>query len=279
MQRRTDPPDRGEDNECLLVDEVCVNALASSELFHGACLDTGAQRSVIGMHQAEAYVVKHGTTKQLKQTKDKVVFRFGGGRHPTVRTLEMRLPVTQDFFIPLTVGVIALNVSMLLGLEKMDEHRMYFNNATNHLVCVDEGVNSPVVRKLGHAYNEWDADVLFTFPELQNTHKHFFHAKPERIYNIMKRAEVKDVNVETLKQLQDVATSCDVCQRLAKEPSRFRVALPADDVCFNRLVYIDLMFLERQAVLHAVDRDTLFSAATVLHEQSAAKVWDAFLQM
>lgn len=95
----------------------------------------------------------------------------------------------------------------------------------------------------------------------------------------MKRADVPDVGPDTLKQLQDVASGCDVCQRLAQEPSQFRVALPEEDCCFNRLVYIDVMFLEQKAVLHAVDRDTLFSAATALNGQSAADVWDVFMDV
>jgi len=262
-----------------LVEEVSVNVLELWELFHGACLDTGARRSVIGMPQAEAYMADDGTTKKLKPTKDKASFRFDGGTHPTVGTLAMRLVITQEFLIPLTVDVIQLIMPILLGFTKMDEHRMYFKNATNHFVCGDEGANVPVVRKLGHADYEWDVDVLFTCPEFQKIHKHFFHANPERLYGVMKRAEVKDVNVEALKQLRYVETSFGVCKQLAKDPSRILVSLPADDMCFNRLAYIDLMFLDQQAVLHAVDGDTLFSAAAVLNEQSAAKVWDAFPQM
>lgn len=78
---------------------------------------------------------------------------------------------------------------LLLGLEKMDRHRMYFNITTNNLVCVNEGVGLPVVRKLGHAYHEWGPEVLYTYPELQKSHKHFFHGTPERLYNLMKRAQ------------------------------------------------------------------------------------------
>eukprot|EP00170_Pyropia_yezoensis_P002031 contig_8686_g2035 len=187
------------------------------------------------------------------------------------------MPITQDFFLILTIDGIELSVPPLLGLEKMDQHRLYFYNTTNKLVCVNEGVILPVVRKLGHAYCQGGAEVPYTYPELQKIHKHFFHAKPERLYNVMKRAEVANVVPEALKQLQDVASACDACQRLAREPSRVHVALPEKDTCFNRLVYVDLMFVEQQAVLHAVDSDTLFSAATILNGQSAAEVWEAFM--
>jgi len=49
-------------------------------------------------------------------------------------------------------------------------------------------------------------------------------------------------------------------------------------VIFNRVVLIDLMFLNGRAVLHIVDKDTLFSAATFLRDvQSTAAVWDAYI--
>ena len=277
-QRRTDPPDRQDSpvNIFLAVDEANLSLLSRSDTFHGACLNTGAQKTVIGKQQAEAYVLAHGDRRPMGPPRPNV-FRFGGGRHPSVATLTVRMPITQDFFLILTIDVVELSVPLLLGLEKMDQHRLYFYNTTNKLVCVNEGVILPVVRKLGHAYYQWGPEVLYTYPELQKIHKHFFHAKPERLYNVMKRAEVANVVPETLKQLQDVASACDVCQRLAREPSRFRVALPEEDTCFNRLVYVDLMFVEQQAVLHAVDSDTLFSAATILNGQSAAEVWEAFM--
>ena len=104
-------------------------------------------------------------------------------------------------------------------------------------------------------------------------HRHFFHASPERLYAVMRRAKNEDAVPEALQRLKNVAAACDVCQHLAKEPGRFRAALPEGDVTFNRVVLIDLMFLNGRAVLHIVDKDTLFSAATFLRDgQSTAAV-------
>lgn len=52
-----------------------------------------------------------------------------------------------------------------------------------------------------------------------------------------------------------------------------------EDTWFNRLVNIEFMFLEQEAVLHAVDGDTLFCAATILNGQSAAEVCEASKQV
>lgn len=83
----------------------------------------------------------------------------------------------------------------------LHQHRMYFNNTATTLVCVNEGVSLPVVRKLGHAYFERGSDMLYTSSELQKVHRRFFHAKREMLYSVMKRADAANVVPNTLKQL------------------------------------------------------------------------------
>lgn len=61
------------------------------------------------------------------------------------------MPITQDFLLVLMADVIELNVPLLLGLEKMDLLRMYFNHTKRMLVSVNEGVGLLVVRRLGRA--------------------------------------------------------------------------------------------------------------------------------
>ena len=50
-----------------------------------------------------------------------------------------------------------------------------------------------------------------------------------------------------------------------------------DGIVFNQKLAIDLMFLNKQPVLHVVDTQTHFSAAMFLREQSTDAVWNAFL--
>jgi len=96
----------------------------------------------------------------------------------------------------------------------------------------------------------------------------------------MRHSKDQEATPGTLRQLEKVAEACDVCQRLYKEPSRFRVSMPEEDLCFNRRVMMDWMTLEQTPVLHVVDRDTLFSAATFLRDRVSSKsVWDVFLRI
>ena len=241
------------------------------------------------MLQTEAYIKFTGGTGTMKKVRPKTVYQFGGGKHDTVGCLDIRGPITAELIIIMAVDVIKLNVPFLLGLDTLDRYKMYLNNVTDELVFVNEGVSLPTTHSDGHVYYswEWNPDILYTFPEFVRIHRHFFHASPERLYAViitarlmLRRAKNGDAVPETLQRLQDVAAACDVCQRLAKDPGRFRAALPEGDVIFNRVVLIDLMFLNGRAVLHIVDKDTLFSEATFLRDgQSTAAVWDAYMSV
>jgi len=112
------------------------------------------------------------------KAKDPRRSRLRGSDYDTIGAVSIRLPDADDYFLPLIVNVMALNVPFLLGLDTFDLHRMYVNNVTNRLMCVDKGVAVPLVRKFGHIYLDWGSKILYTFPDLQRIQEHFNHAKP-----------------------------------------------------------------------------------------------------
>jgi len=69
----------------------------------------------------------------------------------------------------------------------------------------------------------------------------------------MRRAKVKRATPETLRQLKDVTEACDIFKPPSNEPSRLPVAMPAEDIRFNRRVMADVMTLAKTSVLHVVD--------------------------
>jgi len=69
------------------------------------------------MQQADAYIKFTCGTGTIKKVGSKTVYQFGGGKHDTVGFLDIRVPITAEFIIIMTVDVIKLNVSFLLGLE------------------------------------------------------------------------------------------------------------------------------------------------------------------
>lgn len=66
--------------------------------------------------------------------------------------------------------------------------------------------------------------------------------------------------------------TCNLCQRLAYAPHRFRVALPYKDVVFNRTLCMDLMYLNSAAVLHIFHKDTKLSAAGFLRNETTEEI-------
>ena len=201
-------------------------------------------------------------------------FKFGDCAQNSKGTLEFRIPVGQNYFVSIIANVVDIDVPLLLGLDILKSYKLLIEVAGRLLISKDHGWELDLIRKLGHPYCVWTTDVLYTTNELLRIHLHFFHAHPERIFSLMKRAEDPDSTAETAKELQELTSSCDICQKPAKEPGRFRVSLPSEDIVFNRTVYMDIMYLDGKSVLHVVDKDTQFSAATFLsHGVTTEDAW------
>jgi hypothetical protein len=77
--------------------------------------------------------------------------------------------------------------------------------------------------------------------------------------------------------LEDIAKACHTCMNTSNAPRLFTVRFP-DEVIFNRIVFMDLMFLEdRRPVLHVVDAGPKFQAAMWLTGEDVASVWNSFV--
>ena len=76
---------------------------------------------------------------------------------------------------------------------------------------------------------------------------------------------------------QDLIDRCDVCQHMQSAPTSFRVSLGSLEARFNQLIYIDIMYIESQPVLHVVDGETPLSAVQLLTNISTQSVLDALV--
>lgn len=77
---------------------------------------------------------------------------------------------------------------------------------------------------------------------------------------------------DDLKNLEDIESSCDVCQRLSAAPGRFRTSMPEKDIVFNRVFRCDLMIINGNLLLYCVDKDIQFNAAAFLSGEKAENV-------
>lgn len=143
-RRRRGRPPRGQVN--VSISERLVAAAADASVFHGACLDTGTERTVIGCQQAAAYARFTGSELHMAEPQ-KAAFRISGLDYPSLGLLCIRLPLGDDLFLPMDVDVVDVNVPFLYGLDALDANKMHVNKTSIELVCVAFKVSVPVMRK------------------------------------------------------------------------------------------------------------------------------------
>ena len=125
-------------------------------------------------------------------------------------------------------------------------------------------ISAPVVRKFGHVYLEWKREdaVLFSRSEMLKFHRGFRHPTDTKLLNLIRKARPQEATEATTRILKEISKSCNTCQRLGLQPSRFKTALPTlQEVKFGEEISMDLMFIEGRAILHIVDTATRFSSA------------------
>jgi Aspartyl protease len=156
--------------------------------WQGACLDTGAQRTVIGLPQARAYCRYMGC--RLTLAKSRTVFRFGVGVSKSRGILHMRIPTPNESFMLLAVDDVDADIPFLVGLDILDLFQLNVDTVQNQLRAPKAGWSIPLVRKNGHIYLEWKPEdrILFTKAELTRLHRGFFHPPSSQLIKLIQRA-------------------------------------------------------------------------------------------
>ncbi len=170
--------------------------LCPRESFQGAVIDGGAQRSVIGLHQALTYCKEANMTYCPSVSARR--FRFGDNIVPSKGQILIQIPLKHGV-MPVIVDVVKLHVPLLLGLDLMDPHGLELHNTKNTLLSAREKSNTPLKRKNGHCYLEFNLSSLqqqqdisttnYTRSQLFRIHKHLNHASTSKIVTLLKRAD------------------------------------------------------------------------------------------
>jgi hypothetical protein len=100
-----------------------TNSTKTTSTFHGAVIDTGAERSAIGHAQATAYCNKSNVPLQLARFNAR--FRFADGTWLSLGKLKLVVP-TLSHPLNLYIDVVAPDVPLLLGLDTMNRHQLQF---------------------------------------------------------------------------------------------------------------------------------------------------------
>lgn len=186
--------------------------------------------------------------------------------------MSLRIPVFDDIIIKINTYVVTIDIPLLLGLEVLRELNLFINFGDGVMMSSLDDWRMNLTFKMGHLYAEWPPSVYYTETELRRIHHYFYHPSTEELLGIIQHGAKEHAIPDLRSQLEHILEICDTCQRLAKETSRFRVTMPNTDCVFNRTVGMGIMKLEGHSVLHIVDHDTKFSAASYLERVSTAIV-------
>ena len=285
-----------------------VNRLSPSKIysFHGGALDTGAQRSVIGLNQAKAYCAGVGIAFQPVYASTR--FRFGAGRSQAIGKIPIVIPTPQTFFT-IWVDVIPEDIPFLIGLNTLDRYSLQVLSVTNELECVKDNWKIPIKRKFGLLYWDLSAEigVFFTKPQLERLHRHLLHPSTRKLYNLLRRAKPEDLTPTTMKTLKNIQKTCETCQMYAPRQFVFRIR-DTEAIRFNQELLLDIVYLKPRVthptryrtrsvsraanatdtseakskelpVLHIVDTGTKFQGAEFLTALDTTTVWNTFVKM
>lgn len=166
---------------------------------------------MIGNPQAEIYSQLFGIPLRLVQSEVRSNFCFGTHRHAGLGTIEIPVPISNDYYIPVMTEVVNIDIPFLLGLDTMTKNGMVLDTKRQTLSSNSDGWKVSLVRKRGHLYYDWEIRVLFTEAELRKVHKHFFHPKPEKLYALIRRADPATASPKALQDLEGIDAKCDPC--------------------------------------------------------------------
>lgn len=95
--------------------------------------------------------------------------------------------------------------------------------------------------------------------------------------NLTSQARLEDRTSEICEVLEPFTATCKACHRFEPGSRSFQVRAP-ESVIFYHEVVLDMIFLDRVPVLHAVETELHFGSVMFLRSQSMRAVFSAFLR-
>ena len=126
----------------------------SSKRFLGACIDSGAQRTVCGYKQAKAYCKRANIPFSLR--KSNVAFKFGNSINSSLGIMEFRIPLPNNTYLPVFADVVDADIPFLIGLNYFDKEKLLPDNIRNKLIFTELQLELPITRRNGHMFLDWN---------------------------------------------------------------------------------------------------------------------------
>ena len=249
--------------------------------FDGVIIDTGANRSsVISLAQYKAYCQQFGVTPNIKGDAKSLI---GLGKNVVQAIGHATIPipfVDLDKIIDVDFRVISQSQSTLLSLSDLKRNGLDIS-IQDETVSFKHKIQTLVYENdfLKHKWNPWESSIiLYTEQELQRLHRNFGHPSVSTLRKVLKTANPSEMDSITKKAIEDLTRKCDICQKHATAPRRFKLTVGCDDLRFNHVVAADIMYVKRKPILHMVDEATHFMAATFLRNHTSEQVWKGLMK-
>ena len=244
-----------------------------SKSFAGIMVDSGSTESLHGSAQRYAFSSHTGRPPEIRRAQGGGISSLGGRNEITASV---------NFGFPLNDSIVSFNsletdgdAPLLLGVRDM--HRLGMEYLTNLYAIRCGSTIIPVVRDQGHLFIRWhphDTSSFFTLSELTRLHVRFGHPGWQRLHSFLQRATPDDLDADSQKQLRDIEAACRSCQHTAVAPRSFKIRVPHEHLEFNSEILVDLFWLGGRACLSVMDRDTKYTAAMFVPNQTVASVWE-----
>lgn len=205
-----------QEEDALVLESTIDVPISDHDEFHGACIDSGAQITIIGSGQAEAYCRQHGGSSS--PTCPRSTYRFANKRYRCTGYIRTSIPVSGSHVLDVKADAVDVEVPFLLRLDVLSDLNALLDVGNDKIVSPSSGWEVPLTQKRSHLYLIWPPTILFTVLELRKIYQHFFHAHPEKVFKVLRRFDPDATTGDDLVKLEKIRRECEVCQRICEVP-------------------------------------------------------------
>ena len=251
------------------------------DTFDGLRLDTCANRSsVMSLSRYKAYCRQFQVPCRINHS-DIRSLRGLGGRQTPIGSVTIPVPFNDlNLVMDVKFRIVHDHIPTLLSMKDMLDNdldfsikrRTMFHKHKEHQLSLE---NYFLIHRWDHGDMTYS---LYTESELHRLHRVFGHPSVSALINLLSRAHPDKLPKEAKDQLRKLTEACVTCSVNASRPRRFKLTVGADDLRFNHIVAVDIMYIHNRPVLHLVDEATHYSAAAFLKSSKSTEVWKTILR-
>lgn len=246
--------------------------------FNGILIDPGANYlSMISLSQYQAYCRKYGVPASIKYVEERSVGGIGG-KAKLFGMVNLSIPFKElGVVIDIPFYVTSSSVPTILCLKDLKKTGFQLNIQNDQLKFMGKALDLKLNN--GLLWHNWSSDTaLFSESELFQLHRSFGHPSVTALYKLLRRARYNEVNEKIRRSIKEIVKRCKVCEAYSSKPKRFKLTVGSEEARFNHMVAVDIMYINKDPVLHVIDEATHFMSACWLRKVSSKEVWNGLLR-